>query len=672
MKLTIQNKLFMSFGIVLIVVALVSINNFVKLGTLSSAEHRLVNLRLPTVMTGVQLTDGIHLSLAGLRGYMILGDNPEAAEKFKAERQLGWDIIDQAVQEMNTFSESWTDPNNIKKLNEMKGLVEEFRVAQQQVEDVSHTPDNIASFTLLLTEATPRASSILEAITTLIDEESTLDATSERKDLLKLLADSRGSFAVGLANIRAFLLSGDNQFAENFNEKWKLNEIRFNQISDISGLFNSTQLKAWNTYKKLRKEFSPLPPKMFEMRNGEDWNLANYWLGTKAAPKAKAIMNILEEMRISQDKLAEMDQELLDSETLAMEAVIVSGALIALLVGIIVSIYISRMISVPLKRVVTRARAIASGDLTGAALTLKGNDELTELTGAINDMSNNLKEIVQQITGSAQHIGSSAEELSAITEQTSQSIFEQQSQTEQAATAMNEMSATVQEVSRNIVGTAQSADEANTETTEGRRVVNDAISGVKQLAAQVENAAEVIHQLEQDSENISAVMEVIRGIAEQTNLLALNAAIEAARAGEQGRGFAVVADEVRTLAGRTQDSTAEITQVIEKLQAGSRKAVEVMYKSSEEARMVVEQASKAGTSLSAISAAVERINDMSTQIASAAEEQSATTEEINRNITGISEMAGETSTGAQQTATASGDLARLGAELQEIVGQFRI
>ena len=671
-NLSIKNKLSMGFGLVLLISTLVSINNITMMGTVSENEHLLIELRLPTVMTGMQISNGIHLSLAGLRGYMILGENPTAAEKFKAERQHGWDEIDSAMVKMDGFSKHWTDPKSVEMLNEMKGLLEEFRSAQQEVENIAHTNANTPALDMLLTEAAPRAAKIVAAITTMIDEEAFQDVTSERKQLLKLMADSRGSFAIGLANIRAYLFSGDSQFADSFQAKWKVNEARFEQISGMSSLFSSKQREAWNTYKNIRTEFALLPSKMFELRSAKDWNKANYWLGSKTAPKAKAVMDILQQMRTSQNKLATADREHLEGTIDSMLTIMVAGTLLAIGVGIFIAIFVSRMISVPLKTVVDRAKAIAAGDLTGSALESKGNDELTELTDAINSMNSNLQNMIQQISGSAQQMGGSSEELSVITLQTTQGIQEQRSQTDQLATAMNEMAATVQEVAHHAVDAANAATSANRESANGRQVVNGAVNTIDALAAAITQAAEAIARVEADSDRIGTVLDVIRGIAEQTNLLALNAAIEAARAGEQGRGFAVVADEVRTLAGRTQESTREIQQMIESLQAGSKEAVQLMEQSREQTQSSVEQTAKAGDALAAIADAVEKINDMNTQIASAAEEQSTVAEEINRNVTSISQIADESARGAEQTARGNEELSGLAIELQKVVGQFKI
>jgi methyl-accepting chemotaxis protein len=323
LKLTIQNKLFLGFGSVLVITALMSVNNFFEMNKVSQIEERLINMRFPTVTSGMQLTDGIHLSLAGLRGYMILGKDPAKAEIFKAERLQGWKQIDSAMQQMDGFSKNWTDPGNIKMLNEMKGHIEQFRTAQQEVEDISHTSKNIPSINILLTDAAPRAAKIIEAITIIIDEEASLNATPQRKKLLKLLADSRGSFALGLANIRAYLLSGDESFARKFESKWKINELRFKDISGMVDLLNGKQKNAWSIYKSLRAEFALLPAKMFKLRAAKDWNLANYWLGTKAAPRAESIMNILSQMRVSQDRLAEIDKTLLENEAITMKTVLV-------------------------------------------------------------------------------------------------------------------------------------------------------------------------------------------------------------------------------------------------------------------------------------------------------------------------------------------------------------
>ena len=321
--------------------------------------------------------------------------------------------------------------------------------------------------------------------------------------------------------------------------------------------------------------------------------------------------------------------------------------------------------------VVAAMGAMAKGNLT-KKISLSGKDEFAWMCWEYTCARKGFTEVVQNIKANASQLAAAAEELSTITDQSSKGVVRQQSETQQVATAMNEMSATVQEVANNAANAATAAQEADEQAKNGNTVVNDTIQTINSLASEVKNTSEVIEKLKGDSLSIGTVLDVIGDIAEQTNLLALNAAIEAARAGEQGRGFAVVADEVRTLASRTQQSTQEINEMIERLQSGANQAVLVMESGVEKAENTVEQASKAGEALETITKVVDNIKAMNMQIASAAEEQSSTAEEINRNIVNISEVADETSTGAQQTANASDELARLAVDLQEKVGKFQI
>ncbi len=315
--------------------------------------------------------------------------------------------------------------------------------------------------------------------------------------------------------------------------------------------------------------------------------------------------------------------------------------------------------------------AQGEGDLT-RRLDEEGNHEMARMGAAFNLFAAKVQSMVQQVTRSIEQLSTAAEQMSNITDEINREIHQQQSETDQVATAMNEMTATVQEVAKHASGAAEAARLADQQSAEGKEKTEQTQAAMAALADEIENAAGVIHTLEQESVQIGSVLDVIRDIAEQTNLLALNAAIEAARAGEQGRGFAVVADEVRTLASRTQTSTREIETMIERLQAGAVGAVKAMEAGQLRAKAGVEQAALAGTALKTIHQSVGSISDMNLQIASAAEEQSTVAEEINRNITTITQSLDSIAQGTQQTAAAGDELARLATELQRMVGHFKV
>lgn len=337
-----------------------------------------------------------------------------------------------------------------------------------------------------------------------------------------------------------------------------------------------------------------------------------------------------------------------------------------------ISLLIQRSIVRPVVQVVDALRDMAEGDgdLT-QRIHVSSNDEVGELAHWFNVFAERIQNVVGRFKESANNLTTAASQLSSTITRTAEGALRQQSEIEHVAKAMSEMASTVEEVARNVSMSAEDAQKADEESSKGAQVVTQTMTAINALAHDIDQASEVITALQKESDNIGSVLDVIRGIAEQTNLLALNAAIEAARAGEQGRGFAVVADEVRTLASRTQASTEEIQEMIRKLQSGANQAVQVMFKGRDQAASSVDHASRAGQSLQTITRAVSVIKDMSNQIASASEEQSAVTVEINRNINNISEVANQTASGSREISKGASELARLASELQSLVAQFR-
>jgi methyl-accepting chemotaxis protein len=371
------------------------------------------------------------------------------------------------------------------------------------------------------------------------------------------------------------------------------------------------------------------------------------------------------------DKLTASQNAKRDADSSQAQSMLGLATVLALFFGILAAWAITRQITLPLKQTLIAVDRVASGDLTHN-LNIERRDELGQLQGGIQRMTLSLRELIGGISDSVTQIASAAEELSAVTEQTSAGVNSQKVETDQVATAMHQMTATVQEVARNAEEASEAAVAADQQAREGDKVVNEAIAQIERLANEVGHSTTAMGELKRESDKIGSVLDVIKSVAQQTNLLALNAAIEAARAGEAGRGFAVVADEVRSLAQRTQKSTEEIEDLIAGLQSGTQQVSTIMDNSRELTVSSVELTRRAGKSLESITRTVSAIQAMNQQIAAAAEQQSATAEEINRSVLNVRDVSEQTSAASEETAASSVELARLGTHLQGLVGRFRV
>ena len=350
---------------------------------------------------------------------------------------------------------------------------------------------------------------------------------------------------------------------------------------------------------------------------------------------------------------------------------VIAMVALAALVTIGLAVWLTRSIVLPLAQSLKVAQNVASGDLTGEII-LSGKDEPARLQRALKGMQDTLRDTIRRISESSSQLASASEELSCVTEDATRGLHQQSQEIEQAATAVNQMTAAVEEVASNAVATSQASRESDRIAQQGREQVHQTVVSIEALASDVTANATQVEDLAQKVYGISKVLDVIRSIAEQTNLLALNAAIEAARAGDAGRGFAVVADEVRALAHRTQQSTQEIEQMIGGIQQGTEQAVSSMQQSNTRARSTLDIAKSAGTALEAIASAFTLINERNLVIASASEQQAAVAREVDRNLMNIRDLAHQTSAGANQTSAASQELSRLAVDLNSMVARFSV
>ena len=380
-------KIGLGFGtMVLLLVAAISITIY-EVNQTEDLTTQMVELRVPTAQASLGMLNGVQESLAGLRGWMLLGK-----PVFKDARANAWNKwIDPSLAIMTEKSKSWTNAENVTRLAEMKVSVEKFRQYQQEIEDIAQTVDEEPALKILLEDAAPRAAILVANITKMIDLEAKQGSDATRKSILYMMADVRGTTGLGLAAIRAYLLSGDEKFVAEFNKLWSKNTKRFKDLSDNYANLSSAQKDAFNTFKKIRAEFDPLPPKMFKIRASAEYNVANFWLGSKAAPEAAKITKILEDMVANQTELLNIDSDGVHGLVAELKNLQISLLVIGIIVSIVLIIIFTRVVAGPILRMSAAIKDISEHKDLTISVPVSGKDEIGEMSLAFNKMIEDIR-----------------------------------------------------------------------------------------------------------------------------------------------------------------------------------------------------------------------------------------------------------------------------------------
>lgn len=672
MKLTVAVKIIGGFTFISLFMVLTSVFSLSSLNNVEQSTVEVRKIAIPT-LTGsnelmVQLTQMGNLTLRAFyqEDLVALSEDQRA---FTAADQK----FNQTLKKLQSVVQHQNDSRaNLSKVVTVyssfrQNVAQEFEHRQSSIEQRDILNDKIDA---LEEKADDTATLLLDlADHELADSklQTAIDMSESLENILNMMASSAMEYRDTMDQQTAVFIASELSDANSDLQKATIDilaELNKQGVSDIADDIGGTVKQIAALLSGDRSLFTNKQAQLSNIAQSE----VNLTLVEENIKAANAILT-------KQVMLANKTADIINEMVVDTVSVGTRNSMMIMLFSIIAAVYIAykTLVSItrPLRRVNEMLNIVASGDLSHK-LDSKGSDEFSLLSRNCNTLIDSLRNLIDSIVSRSAQLSAAAEQTSAVTKQSTDAILEQRTQVEQAASATTEMSSTSQSVLTSANDALGEIKHADDEAERVKEISQNNRATIEALANEVETASQVINQLQQDSASIGGILEVIRGIADQTNLLALNAAIEAARAGEQGRGFAVVADEVRTLASRTQQSTQEISQMIEALQSGSEKAVAVMEDGKVQAANCVAQSEVADKALDTITHAVHEAFDRSSQIASAAQQQSVVANEISENLESIVAIAEATASGSQQTANSSGEVARLAEELQQSVQEFKL
>ncbi|WP_145279378.1 methyl-accepting chemotaxis protein [Pseudomonas sp. URMO17WK12:I11] len=640
-----------------------------KLGNISVAAKLALGfavvllLTLVTTISGWRALDG---AIVRSQQLSEIGEINDLTKDLRAER-ITYRVLDdeqsktrigRILEQLSNMLTTLQQRSNVEESRQM--LTEKLGLLQQLRDDFAELQRTANSRTTLRQALLVQG----QKLSTAIDE-------LETQALLKMPADGQQTNVLGMTDTLS-------RHVESANQQSLVPAYTFSPVEDFAKVGESALEAASTSLAQLVKGLAPLglPRTVIEQPGTE---LARYRATLdqyrQVAVKAEQLQNTMErrgdELRSVSLELGKRKVEQRDREALAARSLLTTVALLALVVGVIAGWLITLQITQPLRQTLDVAARIAKGDLSQVE-PVQRRDEMGKLQASMREMTISLRELIGGIDHGVGQLSQAASQLASSSEDTKVRISQQREETDQVATAMNQMSATVQEVAQNAEQASMAATNADHQAQVGDQVVTEAIGRIEQLSGQMDHCLAAMQHLAGESQRIGSILDVIKSVSEQTNLLALNAAIEAARAGEAGRGFAVVADEVRGLAQRTSTATEEIGQLIDSLHNGTDEVTRLLDSSKNLTEQSVELSRRAGDALSQITGTVSSIQGMNQQIATASEQQSVVAEQINRSVLNVRDASDQTSAASEQTAASSGELEQLGQQLRGMVRRFNI